>query len=228
MTLVVAIIRLLAYVDNQLTSSQQSLAKHVVKGEFCTSIFLMNKVNNRLLILCFIWALFFSSSTVNAQKFEPGIFAGGSNYFGDLNTNTNFSAVQPVGGVFLRYYFDSRFALRLNGGAGWVSFDDAISNDPQQQLRNLSFKSHIYEVSLLSEFYFFEIVEQSRKKNFSPYGFVGFGVFSFKPKAKYNGEWVELRPLGTEGQNISTTAGYGRRPYDLLEFMIPYGGGINI
>ena len=33
--------------------------------------------------------------------------------------------------------------------------------------------------------------------------FVGVGGFYFNPKAKYEGKWVSLQPLGTEGQGLN-------------------------
>ena len=63
----------------------------------------------------------------------------------------------------------------------------------------------------------------SAKYNFAPYIFAGLSVFSYNPRAQYNGVWYDLQPLGTEGQG--TTAYTGRKTYSLTQIAFPFGIG---
>jgi hypothetical protein len=53
--------------------------------------------------------------------------------------------------------------------------------------------------------------------NLSAYASVGIGGAYFNPKAQYNGQWVALQPLSTEGQGIVP----GREPYSRVTLIIP-------
>jgi hypothetical protein len=54
------------------------------------------------------------------------------------------------------------------------------------------------------------------------YFFGGVGAFNFNPKAQLNNAWVELQPLGTEGQGLEG----GPEPYSLTQICIPMGLGL--
>ena len=54
------------------------------------------------------------------------------------------------------------------------------------------------------------------------YLFGGIGLMYFNPKAEYQGEWIALQPLGTEGQGLP---GQDDK-YSRITFTIPYGIGI--
>jgi hypothetical protein len=172
----------------------------------------------------YIALLIFCSLTlfVNAQRgFEAGGWLGVSNYFGDLNTNFRLDKVGPAGGLGLRYNFNNRVSLRLGGNVGVVEADDADSNNLFERTRNLSFKSRVADASLLLEFNFLPYDHGSRDHFWTPYLFAGFGATKFDPMAKIDGEWVELRPLATEGQ-------FKGEEYSLVAGHWAYGGGFKI
>jgi len=159
---------------------------------------------------------------VNAQRgFEAGGWLGVSNYFGDLNTNFRLDKVGPAGGVGLRYNFNNRIALRMGANFGVVQADDADSDNLFEKTRNLSFKSKIADASLMMEFNFLQYDHGSRDFFWTPYIFAGFGATKFDPMAKIDGEWVELRPLATEGQ-------FKGEEYSLVAGHWAYGGGFKI
>jgi len=136
-----------------------------------------------------------------AQRgWEAGGWAGASYYFGDLNTNYNLSMPGLAGGIIARYNFNNRIALKFSGNAGQVMGDDAVSNNSFERARNLSFRSNIFEGAAQLEFNFLPYTHGSADEFFTPYLFAGFNIFNYNPEAEYQGEWVELRPLGTEGQ----------------------------
>ena len=169
--------------------------------------------------------VFLLSLSLSAQRSEIGVFGGASYYLGDLNPGKHFGNSSPALGFIYRYNLTSRWALKANAIYGTLVGDDASSVGADKQ-RNLSFKSHIFDVSGQLELNFFPYYTGSKKQNFSPYIFTGFSIFTFKPKAEYNGEWYDLRPLGTEGQG--TNAYPGRNLYPLTQFAIPFGIGFKI
>ena len=158
------------------------------------------------------------------QKTEIGIWLGSANYFGDLNTTTSFEFLGPGGGVFLRNNLGTRVAFKHSVNFGIVAFRDDATKVPFQLQRNLSFKSNILELSSQFEFNFFTYNPVKDHQRFTPYLQTGFSVFFFNPKAEYQGQWVELQPLGTEGQNDADYT--GRDKYKLVSYAFHIGGGI--
>jgi len=163
-----------------------------------------------------------------AQKNDFGFWAGGANYFGDLNTQTSFHFTNPAGGIFYRYNFDERISARVNLNVGRVWADDAYSDDYYQTTRNLGFSSNILESSAHLEFNFLPYslkpyASINNKQKYTPYLLAGLGVFHFNPMVKYNNQKVQLQPLGTEGQ------GYIQYPelkrYKRTSTALVFGGG---
>jgi len=169
--------------------------------------------------------LFFAliSLSTYAQRSEVGLFAGGSYYLGDLNPNRHFGNIQPAFGVVYRYNLNLRWALKVNALYGGLLGDDASQVGFDKE-RNLSFKSSLMDFSGQIELNFLPYFTGSDKYRFSPYIFAGLAIYNFNPKAKYNGQWYELQPLGTEGQG--TTAFPNRQTYSLTQVAFPFGIGI--
>ena len=160
-----------------------------------------------------------------AQIHEFGVWGGITNYFGDLNTKTSFKFVRPGAGVFYRYNIKYRGAWKTSFNYGIAQFDDAKTNTAWNKQRNLSFKTDIFDVTSIIEFNFFKFdkADSKGKHWWTPYIGTGLTVFFFNPKAKYNGEWHYLQPLGTEGQNDPSYSGV--KKYKLYSLAIPLVGG---
>lgn len=165
-------------------------------------------------LFIFPLTLLFSVSNSFSQELEYGAWAGVANYFGDINSNASFEFLGPAGGVFFRYNLGTRFSFKNGFNYGRVAFDDAVSEFPFQQARNLSFQSDIYEYSSNVEFNFFKYDREKRHLSFTPYLLIGVSVFYFNPKAEYESASYVLQPLQTEGEN-----------YSRVSFGIPMGGG---
>ncbi|MCB0534542.1 MAG: outer membrane beta-barrel protein [Lewinellaceae bacterium] len=165
--------------------------------------------------LCTLLAVFFFVQTgaVFAQMkgWELGGWVGASNYFGDLNTNYRLNRVHLAGGIHTRYNFNERLAFRLGGSYGKISATDADSKNIYEQRRNLSFRSHLVDVSMLLEFNFLPYMHGHRDYFFTPYVFAGPAIFFYNPQAELDGTWYSLPEQGTEGQfrgeEYSTTQG---------------------
>ncbi len=182
-----------------------------------------------VLILC---------APVFAQKSEFGLMLGTSFYNGELNRKTLFMQPKFAFGGFYRHNFNEHFSGKLCFLYGNVEGNDALSANPEQIQRNLSFKSVVAEFSGQIEINFLPFVAGDTKTRFTPYIFGGFGIFKFNPKAfvdagtyningiNYtvaNSGYYALMPLGTEGQG---TTGYpDRKKYSLTSFSIPFGIG---
>lgn len=158
-----------------------------------------------------------------AQRVELGLLGGVSNYSGELTPDYGIvlSESRPAVGGLLRYSPNNFLSLRFGISSAYISGTDENWSDPALQQRNLSFRSNIVEASFIAEInvpgYDVEM------KKFSPYLFVGVAGFYHNPMALYQGEWIKLQPLGTEGQG--TTAFPDRKPYSLYQAAIPFGVG---
>lgn len=173
-----------------------------------------------------ILALLFLPFALSAQHFEAGILIGASNYLGDLSNNSGsvyMKETKPAFGALVKYNINHLFALRLSGNYTWVAGRDAnVNNDDFVRNRNLSFRSSITEFSLMGEINIPGYQAYALAMPISPYIFGGISYFRYNPRARYEGNWVDLQPLGTEGQGIE---GRGGR-YGLNEFAIPFGIGV--
>lgn len=168
--------------------------------------------------------LFLLVRTGYAQYYEVGLFGGVSNYQGDL-APVAFNPVEThlATGVFAKYNFNKYFSVKASYYNGRISGDDSHYDQAFRQKRNLHFRSDIHEFSLFGEMNITGFQPHRHKNLLSPYVFAGIGFFHFNPQAQYNGQWVDLQPLGTEGQG--TSAYPNRIPYDLTQLCIPMGLG---
>jgi len=155
---------------------------------------------------------------------EVGLFGGGSYYLGDLNPGKQFFMIQPAAGLIYRYNPSRRFAWRIHAMAGRVQADDALSKNPYQKTRNLSFRSPIIEFGGLLEFNFFDYEIGNSETPATPFIFAGLAMFRYNPQALLDGQWIPLQPLGTEGQGSSFYP--DRKNYSLLGVSLPFGVGI--
>lgn len=174
------------------------------------------------------------------ERHEVALGVGVINFLGDLGgrdaIGTDFiwdletSMFRPA--VHLEYRYRIARSIVIKGGVhyGVIAGNDALTEEPFRKNRNIHFKSNIFEFSIKGEFNIYEIQPGSRYKLLGVktkpkggvlYGFVGVGMTYYNPKANYDGEWVELRPLGTEGQNFAD----GPEPYSNFTPVFPMGLG---
>ncbi|MFK8008041.1 MAG: DUF6089 family protein [Saprospiraceae bacterium] len=178
---------------------------------------------NIILILSFFLLPFLSFS----QHSELGITLGISAYQGDLSPSTsrlNPGQINPMVGIFGKYNFNRIIAVRAGFNYAILSAEDSKSTIETSKIRNLSFRSNIFEGNLMLEINILGYEPYNLEEPWSPYLFAGIAFFHYNPEAKFNDEWVELQPLGTEGQGLPDYP--DRKPYNLNSFAIPMGGGI--
>ena len=167
--------------------------------------------------------------------------------------STDISFTRPGFGVMYGYRFHPNISFRANYNWGRLRGDDATADFDQEEnqgryWRNLSFRNDIHELYVGVELFLFpEYNGPSYRSPFNIYLFVGGGVFSHTPKGKvpqYDyqtlgptpsdaaetlpeaGEWVNLRDLGTEGQNLDLEG--VPEPYSRIEYNVPVAIGAHM
>lgn len=110
------------------------------------------------------------------EKSDYGIFAGVSSYLGDINPNRLLYSPLPAGGIFYRYNFNPREALRANLFIGGLRANDLDFNNSFQKARAASFSGTIGELALQFEFNFLPYSTDGKKLDYTPYLAGGIGV----------------------------------------------------
>ena len=183
--------------------------------------------NKGLLFLALCIAFGFKATAQYKENTEVGLLGGVSYYLGDLNTG-HFSQVAPATGLVVRKNIDNRFSYKAEALYLTIQSNETDSKDTIAANRQLHFRSSVFELSGQLEFNFLPYESGNPLYTWTPFVYTGISLFHHNPQAENsNGEWVDLQPLGTEGQ---TTSIHPERPkpYSLTQFSIPMGGGVKI
>ncbi|OIO99195.1 MAG: hypothetical protein AUJ97_09185 [Bacteroidetes bacterium CG2_30_32_10] len=200
-----------------------------------------------LSIFLIVLSMFAEAQTRKLRKDEFVFGMGGTGFMGELGgANTigsnepkdfDFKAVRPSFDFGYRLRISDCWAIKTSIFYGMVYGSDQLTKEKFRNNRNLSFRSHLGELSSQLEFFFMSNQEGHRYKlkthgyrniRISPYMFAGIGGFYYNPQAKYfenaNGtsSWVNLKDYHTEGQGILPT----RKKYSNFAFCIPFGVGV--
>lgn len=176
-----------------------------------------------------------------AYRWDMVFGAGPSNFFGDLGggnaqpshfmsfRDLDMGTTRFVVNAGIRFKLKEKISLKTSLYGGMLSGDDQYAGAWQRKIRNLNFRSPIFELSTQLEFSFIKekigsvySIRHARFRDLiNAYFFVGVGGFYHSPSMKYNGTWYKLQPLGTEGQGL----GMNDPKYSLFQFCIPVGVG---
>lgn len=177
-----------------------------------------------------------SSSAFGQYRWDVGVNLGAANYLGEMGgaeeTRRDFvndlqlMQTRWMFGAFTRYEVSPTISFNLGFNYGRISGADSESENPARQARNLSFRNDIQELSLRTEITLLYDNDVSGRGYYNPdfklYGFFGIAGFHHNPKTQYTGhnleyqgEYVALQPLKTEGVE-----------YKLFQFSIPAGVGL--
>lgn len=181
----------------------------------------------RILKLLFLIGILCSTQSLDAQRLELGFMLGATNYQGDLTPGTariSFGNPHPAFGVHMGYELNDIITLRGKITVTSMSGFDNQARASWRLERNLHFRSPLQEVGLNVEIYGLNVFKFMSNLAFHPYVVTGFNLFRFNPQAEYNGAWIPLQPLGTEGQG--STEFPEREKYRLIEFSVPMGFGM--
>ncbi len=180
-------------------------------------------------IFPFIIAIIFSTAAMAqlnngfVHQGDFGITAGAAHYFGDINTRAGFNRPKPALGIFFRKQFGSYVGARVSAHYAQLGYSDRYSKNEYQRSRNLSFNTNIWEVAIHGDFNFLKFLPNDTRYYFTPYITIGIGAFTYDPYAYISDKKEFLRPLGTEGQNVSYL---GRKPYSTMSLCVPFGAGL--
>ncbi len=190
--------------------------------------------NNLTLIICLFSCIGGWSQPITLSR-EFGVNIGFSNFLGDLGGSGGIGralwwdidpeVTRPAIGLVFRQELVPQTAFRLNLYGSMLYGDDALSNNEFRNYRNLSFRSPVIEASAYLEFDFNRF-SGTNKKKWTPYLYGGIGAFYFNPQAYYNGEWIDLQPLGTEGQGLPQYP--DRKKYSRVAMCFPIGAGFKV
>lgn len=195
-----------------------------------------------LTVLLLSLPLLGNTQTWRYVRHEVSFGVGSSNFLGDLGgakgigthgiKDLKFQSTRPSLNIGYKYMFTPSISLKGTILWGYVSGDDDLTKNVIRNNRNLSFRSMIGEIAAYAELYpwgervtpRYRIhgVNGNKAITLSPYFLVGIGCTFFNPKAQYNGDWVALQPLGTEGQGLQD------RPdkYKRVTMCFPIGIGV--
>ena len=187
----------------------------------------------------------------NKRYLTLGLSVNSLNYFGDLAPKSNWGSTditftRPGISVFTDYKLTPRIWVRGELLFGVLRGSDFESADPNDQdakfryIRNQHFRNRIQELSVVG---YIELFENQgtflTRYLWNPYFFLGVGIMHHNPQALVPeqdfvnpgggaplnaGEWIDLRPLGTEGQYVD---GLDVEPYSLWQVTVPFGIGMN-
>lgn len=180
------------------------------------------------------------------NKKELLIGFGATNFLGDLGgankVGTDYSlkdldlpSTSFGGALGFRYRFHPYYATTTMLNIGMVRGDDSKTTDLIRNSRNLSFRSPIINLSQRIEVIVLANEKIGRRYNIPGlkgfkdhneqlYFFTGIGITYFNPKAPYQGSWIALRPLKTEGQGLPD----GASEYLPVTATIPFGVGVRM
>jgi len=154
-----------------------------------------------------------------AQNVHVNLFAGMSNYTGDLQDKRfAFSQSHLAGGLGISYDLSDKFSIRSGVTLGKISADD---KNGRNKARNLNFTSNLTEVNAGLEYYITRLTDHA----LTPYVFGGIAIYHFDPyTTDTSGTKYFLRPLSTEGEGFVQ----GRSDYSLTQLAIPFGAGVKL
>jgi len=194
-----------------------------------------------------------TSSIAQEEKAPPqltgGLLIGSSNYLGEMGGKDKDARAHIIDlqmpktryaiGAFFRYQTHPLYAFRGNLFYGRLTGDDALSNITGRRTRNLQFRTHILELSVVAELEMIQLISNLKSGGavrnflgakytaFSVFLYAGVGLFHFEPKAELirgSKDWIKLRPLATEGQGVvKDEKGKDTKKYKPIQLAIPIG-----
>lgn len=118
--------------------------------------------------------------SVQAQIHEIGVFAGGSNFVGDVGETTYINPNEFAFGLVYKWNRSTRHSWRASVSTAKITADDSNSDMASRKQRDYDFENTIKEVSLGLEFNFFDFDLHQLERQFTPYVFVGLTYTHYK------------------------------------------------
>lgn len=143
-------------------------------------------------------------STGFAQKNEIGVFMGGAFYRGEIS---DFSFKTPGGvvGLLFRQNWNAALSTQYTFSYGSLRASDEYNPSSIGSIRKYEFQTNITEISIQAAYNFYDFGHFDETVTWTPYLFGGVAIFSMNPQ--------------------SNTNNTNNRPYNNLQFAIPFGVG---
>ena len=93
---------------------------------------------------------------MKAQIYEVGLFAGGSNYIGDIGSEYYIKPTGIAGGVIYKWNANPRVAFRGTFTYAQIKADDKDATNRERFYRGIGFTNSIKELAVGLEFNYFE------------------------------------------------------------------------
>lgn len=171
----------------------------------------------------------FASVSASAQyNWDYGLKFGAANYLGDIGgkelTRRDFvwdmhlMSTRYSAGTYGRYKFSKRFATSLHADFIRITDADRMTTNAARRGRNLNFRNNIIELGARAEVTIWYDNDVSNKGYYDPdfkmYLFGGVSGYYHNPQGQiysdgdlqYGGQWFDLRPWKTEGQESEYSA----------------------
>lgn len=195
----------------------------------------MRNSTSKILGLIFILTLTLNSLLAQRGfKLEYGAMTGVSNYLGDVGGGAG-AAKKGLADMkmqktrwnqtgYIKYKFHPYAFARVALNYLRIEGNDALSENPGRKYRNLSFRNDLISFEPTLHYLFYSSAKPTgiykRASTYiGAYVFGGVGVVYHNPKTLYNGSYVPLQPLRTEGQT---------NPYSHFAAAIPLGLGFYV
>jgi len=124
-----------------------------------------------LILICL-----FITKNSDAQIYEVGVFAGGSNFIGDVGATNYISPNQTAFGAIVKWNRSARHSFRASVIFSDLEGVDMKSDDPRRVQRGYSFKSSILEISAGLEFTFLDFDLHTIGMKGTPYLYSGISL----------------------------------------------------
>jgi len=144
----------------------------------------------------YIIILLFLLQFVNAQIHEIGIFAGGSNFIGDVGPTTYIHPKQPAFGILYKWNVNPRYAWRASVMQSKILARDINSDNTARKQRNYNFVNNITEFSAGLEFNWFDFNLHNADLITTPYIFSGLNYFRYDNLYVNNGQYQNAGKSG--------------------------------
>lgn len=126
----------------------------------------------------YILTLFFLFQMANAQIHELGIFAGGSNFIGDVGRTNYIAPSQPAFGILYKWNKNPRYSWRFSAMMSKIKAYDSKSDLASRKERSYGFENTITELSAGFEFNFFDFNLHQSGFFSTPYIYTGLSYFN--------------------------------------------------
>lgn len=139
------------------------------------------------------------SLTAKAQINELGVFAGGSNYIGDVGPTDYIAPNEPALGIIYKWNKSPRHSWRASFTVADIKSKDADSDVSGRKQRGYSFDNTVKELSLGLEFNFFDFNLHEGTFKLTPYVYSGLSYFWYDEEYIENGRSYRQGSKGSLG-----------------------------